>query len=1006
MTGGRKVHEDGATSNTITGGIFFHAVIQGRDITVQLPPAITPALSGLPAPASAFTGRDQHVKQLLADLAPAEGVGGHRTVLVSAVSGLAGIGKTELAVQTAAQALKQPGWFPGGVLFTDLAGYDPQRRLSPERALEGLLRALAIPGEHIPNGLADRQRLYRSVLATYAREGRRVLVVVDNASTTAQARPLLPTDGTTTALVTSRHTLDGLDARLHDLGVLDTQSSLALLDAALRAARGDADTRFTDAPEATETVATLCAGLPLALRIAAAVLAAAPTRPAASLAEALRDEHNRLDELERPDGADLKPPERAVRASFNLSYTLLDNEHAQLFRLLPLNPGPDLSTEAASCLADTTKKSTARLLQHLADAHLIEHGQAWGRWRIHDLVRLYADEHGRTHANSDQRDTARLRLFTHYQDATQAANTHLDTHSDPRAIRFRDRDHALEWLDAEHPNLTATATAAPALGHPAITTSLAFSLAQYLKFRRYFDDWITLSTTALPLIRESGDRHGEIQVLNNLGLALQEVRRFEEAIDAHAQGATLLRQLGARRGESQALNNLGLALREARRFEEAFDTHIQGLIICRMLGDRYGEGMALTHLGLTLHEMRRFEEAITAHAHAATLFRQFGDRHGEGGALTSLGIALQAVRRFEEAIDAHTQGATIFRQLGDRHGESQALNNLGGALHEVRRFEEAIDAHTLAANIHRELGDRHGESQALNNLGLALQAVRRFEEAIDAQTQGLAICRELGDRHGESQALNNLGLTLRKERRFEEAIDAHTLAANIHRELGDRHGESQALNSLGNAMREVRRFEEAIDAHTQGATIFRQLGDLHGEGGALNSLGLTLREVRRFEEAIDAHAQAAIVYRQLGDRHNEGRALNNLGIALQEVRRFEEGIDAHAQDLAICRELGDRHGEGGALNNLGAALLKLGRFEEAMNAYAQAAAIFRQLGDRHNESGALNNLRLALREVHPIEETIDLQTEDLSTYQGLGDDDSASELLTAIAHNERWLRRS
>jgi tetratricopeptide (TPR) repeat protein len=1004
VTGGRKVHEDGATSNTITGGIFFHAVIQGRDITVQLPPAITPALSGLPAPASAFTGRDQHVKQLLADLAPVEGVGGQRTVLVSAVSGLAGIGKTELAVQTAAQALKQPGWFPGGVLFTDLAGYDPQRRLSPERALEGLLRALAIPGEHIPYGLADRQRLYRSVLATYAREDRRILVVVDNASTTAQARPLLPTDGTTAALVTSRHTLDGLDARLHDLGVLDTQPSRALLDAALRAARGEADTRFVDAPQATETIATLCAGLPLALRIAAAVLAAAPTRPAASLSEALRDEHNRLDELERPDGADLKPPERAVRASFNLSYTLLDNEHAQLFRLLPLNPGPDLSTEAASCLADTTTKSTARLLQHLADAHLIEPGQVWDRWRVHDLVRLYADEHGRAHANSDQRDTARLRLFTHYQDAAQAADTYLDTFRGPRALRFRDRRHALEWLDAEHSNLTATA--APALGHPATTTSLAFSLARYLNYRRYFDDWITLSTAALPLLRECGDRQGESQVLNSLGIALHEVRRFEEAIDAYTQAATLLRQLGARHGESQVLNNLGLTLREVRRFEEAFDAHIRGLVICRELGDRHGEGGALNNLGLTLHEMRRFEEAIDVHTQAATIYRQLGDRHGEGGALIGLGIALQAVRQFEEAIHAYTQGLAICRELGDRHGESQALNNLGSALHEVRRFEEAIDAYIQAATIFRQLGDRHGESQALNNLGIALQAVRQFEEAIDAQTQGLAICRELGDRHSEGAALNNLGLTLRKERRFEEAIDVHTQAATIYRQLGDRHSESGALNSLGNALREVRRFEEAIDVHTQAATIFRQLGDRHGEGGALNSIGLTLREVRRFEEAIDVHTQAATIYRQLGDRHNEGRALNNLGLTLQEVRRFDEAIDAHTQDLAICRELGDRHGEGGALNNLGAALLKLGQFEEAINAYAQAATIFRQLGDRHNESGALNNLNLALRVVRPIEETIDPRTQDRSIYRGLGDSDSASELLAAIAHNERWLRRS
>ncbi|MGW9024950.1 tetratricopeptide repeat protein [Streptomyces sp. NPDC055722] len=622
----------GGTSNTITGGFFFHTVIQGRDITVQLPPQITPALSGLPAPVSAFTGRDEHVEQLLADLAPGtDGTGRQRAVLVSAVSGLAGIGKTELAIQTATRALNHPDdWFPGGVLFTDLAGYDPERRVPPGRALEGLLRALAIPGEHIPNGLEDRQRLYRSVLAAYAREGRRILVVVDNASATGQAGPLLPTDGTTAALVTSRHTLDGLDARLHDLDTLDEAASTALLDQALRHARGHQDTRITDDPQAATVIARLCAGLPLALRIAAAILAAAPTRPAASLAAALQAEHTRLDKLARPD--------RAVRAAFDLSYQHLAPDQARLFRLLPLNPGPDVSTDAAAHLADTGPDHAETFLQHLAEAHLIEPSQPWGRWRMHDLVRLYADEHGRTHATPDQRDSARTRLFTHYQDTTQAADTHLGTLPGPRAPHFPDRAAALQWLDAEHANLTATATAAPAVGHPATTTSLAFSLAQYFDYRRYFDDWITLTTTALTVFREFGDRHDEGAALNSLGLALREVRRFEEAIDAHTQAATLLRELGDRHREGTALNNLGPALREVRRFEEAIDAHTQAATVHRELGDRHREGQALNNLGLALREVRRFEEAIDAHAQAATVFRELGDRHREGRALTAWAI--------------------------------------------------------------------------------------------------------------------------------------------------------------------------------------------------------------------------------------------------------------------------------------------------------------------------------------------------------------------------------
>lgn len=179
--------EKGNVSNAISGGVFFHQVIQGRDITVVMPPKVIPALSGLPAPSPTFTGRDAHVEELLHALAPRKE---QQTVPMApqppriAVAGLAGVGKTELVVQVAAHALREPDWFPGGVLFVDLLGYDPERQLSPEQALDGFLRALGIPGEHIPSGLQDLQRLYRSVLTALVEQGRRILVVIDNASST------------------------------------------------------------------------------------------------------------------------------------------------------------------------------------------------------------------------------------------------------------------------------------------------------------------------------------------------------------------------------------------------------------------------------------------------------------------------------------------------------------------------------------------------------------------------------------------------------------------------------------------------------------------------------------------------------------------------------------------------------------------------------------------------------------------------------------------------------
>ncbi|MBX9361798.1 tetratricopeptide repeat protein [Streptomyces sp. WAC04114] len=739
------VGDEGNVSNTISGGVFFHAVIQGRDITVQLPSKVTPALSGLPAASPTFTGRDTEVSELLQGLAP--GGGRQRAVLVAAVAGLAGVGKTELVVQTATRALREPGWFPGGVLFVDLFGYDPERCLSAEGALDGLLRALGMPGEHIPIDLQGRARLYRSVLATFAQNNQRILVVIDNASSAEQARLLLPTDGTTAALLTSRHILD-IDARLHDLDILDERASIQLLGQALHQTRGPADTRIQDAPADAADIARLCAGLPLALRIAAALLADTPGRPVASLANALKAEHTRLNRLRRED--------RAVRAAFDLSYQRLDSQHARLFRLLPLNPGPEISTEATACLATADWQDAEELLQNLARAHLVEPGHSWGRWRLHDLVRLYADEHGRTHADADKRDAARTHLFHHYEITTQAADTHLTTLRSSRSPRFPDRAAALAWLEDERRSLIATAITAPAVGHPGTGIALASSLAQFLDYRRSFNDWITVTTSALAVCRELGSRSGEGAMLNNLGIALREAGRAEEAIEVLTQAATLFSELGDRHHEGRALTNLGGALTNVDRFEEAIDALTQDLAICRELGDLHGQGVALTGLALIMSSVDRVEEAIPLFTSALAIFRELGDRQSEEDALNGLGRFLLQMDRFDEAIEILTQDLAICREFGDHHREADTLNVLGVALQEVCRFEEAIEVLTRAASLFSELGDRHGEGRALTNLGPALRQVCRFEEAIEVLTQAATLFRELGDRHHESAALINL----------------------------------------------------------------------------------------------------------------------------------------------------------------------------------------------------------------------------------------------------------
>jgi len=928
---------------------------------IQALAAVPVALAQLPPATAGFTGRDDELA-VLAGLLDPDGSGG--PVVVSAVAGLAGVGKSTLAVQ-AGHAAQRRGWFGGGVLFVDLHGYD-EAPVEPGQALDALLRAIGVPAAHILPTVEERAALYRSVLARISDP---VLVIADNASTEAQVRPLLPGVGPHKVLVTSRNTLAGLGARLVDITVLDEAAAIELLDAALRAARPD-DIRVSDDREAAARLARICGGLPLALQIVAAVLNADPALNTAELASQFTAEKNRLAALRYDDGSGQSAP--SVAAAFELSYHRLDETAARVFRLLPVSPGPDVSTESAAVLADLPVPEGRRVLAGLAAAHLAEAAPGRpGRWRMHDLVRLYAQGLSDTHAEADGREQARDRLLGYYLGMTRAADVFLRVLPGMDASGgFAVRDAALAWLDGERASLVAAVQMAADTGRDQAALGLPLSLDAYLRWRRRFDDSITITTTSLNTARRLRDRHGEGAALNNLGIALREVRRFEEAITVLQDAAALCRDTGDRHGEAMALTNLGPALREVRRFEEAITVLQDAAAIYREAGDRHSEGMALGNLGGALHGVRRFEEAITALQDAAAIYREAGDHQREAMALSNLAAALHGVRRFEEAITALQDAAAIYHETGDRHSEAMALTSLGLALREVGVFGEAITALQDAAAMFRDTDDHHGEAMALTNLGPALQGVRRFEEAITALQDATALYHDTGDHHSEGMALGNLGVALQGVRRFEEAITALQDATALYRETGDHHSEAIALTSLGPALREVGRFEEAITALQDATGLYHETGDHHGEAGALINLGIALRQAPRFEEAIAAFQAAAALYHETGDRHSEAMALNNLGPALAMVGRFEETVAALQGAAALCRDTGDRQSEAMALNNLGPALAEVGRFEEAIAALQGAAATYRDLGDRPGEAMVLTNLGHALLQASRFDDAI------------------------------------
>jgi tetratricopeptide (TPR) repeat protein len=779
--------------NTISGGIQLGPVLQGRNVqaAIYLPAAAPVALAQLPASVTVFSGRDGELQELASLLDPGQPGG---AVVVSAVAGLAGVGKTALAVQAGHSAHEQ-GWFPGGTLFIDLHGYDDQP-VQPAQALDALLRALGVRPEHIPPTAEERAGMYRSVLAQISDA---VLVIADNASAEAQVRPLMPGAGPHKILVTSRHILAGLDGRLVDLTILDDDASIALLDAALRAAR-PGDKRIAGEHQTARRIAETCRGLPLALQITASILKADLALSTGELAAELAVESERLERLAYDDGSGTGAS--SVVAAFRLSYRRLDDAHARLFRFLSVNPGPDMSTATAAVLADLPVADTRRLLAGLSRAHLAEAapGSA-GRWQMHDLLRLYAQRLSDEHAAEDCQEEARDRLLGYYLDMAAAADAHLRVL--PRVAtpsQFSTREDALAWLDAERPNLTAVVTLAAATGRNQVTMNLPVRLAGYFDWRRRFDDCLAMTAVSRDAARRLGARVNEAAAVNILGGALRQVRQFEQAIAACQDAVAIFRETGDRHGEAIALNNLGAALREVRRFEEAIVARENAVAIFRETGDRHGEAIALNNLGAALRKLRRLEQAIIAHQEAAAIFSEIADRHGEGLALNGLGAALRKVPRLEQAIMAHQEAAAILRETNDQHGEADALDDLGVALRELRRFEEAIIAHQDAGALYRETGDRHGYGDTQKNIGIALIELQRFEEAISACQDATGLYRETDDRHSEGITLTNLGAALSGLRRFEEAILALEAAVTVFRGVRDAHNAQIASNSLKAAM--------------------------------------------------------------------------------------------------------------------------------------------------------------------------------------------------------------
>jgi tetratricopeptide (TPR) repeat protein len=573
------------------------------NVTMPAGAAPTPALYQLPRDVADFTGRDSELAKLRALLNQPQQQGRAGTVVISAIHGKPGVGKSALAIHLAHQLA---GQFPDGQLYVNLRGPE-QERLAPEEVLDRFLRTLGMAGEPGPTPLGVLVARYPSALS-----GKRMLVVLDNASSSRQVEPLVPASPACAVLVTSRQALTDLDGGCSlTLEVLDPGPAVELLVATASAERLPADS-----PAAGE-IARLCGYLPLALRIAGARLATRRQWTPARLAARLTDERRRLDELRVGD--------REVRASFALSYQDLDEPAARAFRLLGILPAPDFTSFVVPELLEVDDDAAEQLLDQLVDAQLLEALAEVGRYRFHDLLRLFARERLAHDESDDAEPAARLRALAWY--ARMAAI--MDALHAPQGLRRPDLPDvdpamALHWFEAERLSLVAAVQAAFDARLWQLTCQLAESLVNFFGLRGYWKDWQHTQELALRAAGQAADRAAEGRALNNLGNAYQQQSRWDQAIDCFDRGLAISRELGDRHMEAETLSNLGNGYARQRRWDQAIMSYEQSLTICRELGDRHGEAQTLTNLGVAFREHGEIEAAQRCWDSAVVLLEHLG----------------------------------------------------------------------------------------------------------------------------------------------------------------------------------------------------------------------------------------------------------------------------------------------------------------------------------------------------------------------------------------------
>jgi tetratricopeptide (TPR) repeat protein len=716
----------------------------------------------LPPEVADFTGRTEQVAQLGGLLASTGEGGAGAAVVVLAVAGQAGIGKTALAVHVAHRLRDR---FPDGQLYVNLRGAQ-QQPLPATLVLGRFLRALGMDGAAIPWDAEERAALYRAWLAD-----RRVLVVLDNAASEAQARPLLPGTTGCGVLVTSRARLAGLEgARLVHLDVLEEPAAVELLGRIVGAERVAAE------PVSAAQIVGFCGRLPLAIRVSGARLAARPGWPLARLAELLADERRRLDHLAAGD--------LEVRASLALSYQALTIEQQRALRRLGLLEVGDFSAWLAGPLLGVGHDQAEELVDGLADAQLLDLAavdpNGASRYRFHDLVRLYARERSAAEDNHQERRVAVAGVTAGWLALAEQADAGLPINANvvsfggaarwlfPRALVARLLADPVAWFERERANLLAAVEVAAAAGLEESAWELVGCMTSFLLLRSYWASLDTVQERVLAACQQAANRRGEAALLCARGGHLTEAGHSTVSL---TQGQAMLtralaifRELDDQRGQAKALHaqsalerRVGQHLRPAA-LASAVDHAQQALRLARAIGDHGTEADALIALGRAYQDLGRYQEAAAALQEARGLVEQLGARRDLAIVMWQLAMPAGDTGRPGAAAALLNDSLAIARELGDWRGQAELLLELSKLRSDQGRLEEAQALLAAATDLWPPQVQGPGfRAQVLDELGRLRTRQRRYDQAIRHLTEAASLWQQLGAHASHARTLTVLG---------------------------------------------------------------------------------------------------------------------------------------------------------------------------------------------------------------------------------------------------------